>query len=769
MLLVELIVTRVFSVLFFYHYSFFAVSLVMTGLALGGLLASRWKTGTEPMPGFRHRQAALALGFSGATAAALAVIVLYPPFVREETQSAVQVVILALLFVPGLVAAGAFLAAAFSRREEWIGRLYAWDLVAAGLACLACIPLMRVLQGPAALLAPVLLAAAAAFAVAPPATKLRLGAGGAAVAAAAAIGLNVASDRLPLRLPLREEPAFEGWNDHSRVVAWVGQPHGFIKIDKTAGTLMPGVARRLPGDPVPVEAWWTRGVNHLAYRLDRPLERTAVIGVGGGLDLLAAVGNGAKHVDGYEVNGIIVDLLTKHFRYVNGIADWPEVSLIHSEARVGIGHSGRKYDVIQASLIDTWAATASGGFVLSENGLYTVEGWSIFLDSLTDRGVLTMTRWYLPESPAEAYRLVSLAAEALARRGIRDARPHVILATAGPPEGTVQDVTRDLITILVSKTPFTEEEVSIVRGICNSEGLKLVAAPGVPGTEATIDALLGPERRAAAIADSPYDISPPTDLRPYFFLQLRPQDVLAPHGDESATVLRITFLAVRVLVMLTAIALVFAAAIAVLAAFVLPTGSAAPEQRRAYRWMTLYFLGLGLGYILIQLGLHQRLIIVLGQPTLALSVVLFSMLLGTGLGSAASNRLFRDGSFRNAWLVIVGVVALVVLAMPLLSGLDGVGSAAGRAAASALLVGSVGFVLGFGFPLGVRLVAPTGQWAVQRAWAVNGAASVAGSALAAVVGVAFGSRVVVAAGLACYVLVLVAGSLAQRARARVSG
>jgi hypothetical protein len=764
MLLVELTVTRVFSVLFFYHYSFFAVSLVMTGLALGGLIASRWKTRSEPMKEFLGRQAALALGFSAATAVALAVVVAFPPLMREESTSTGPVVVLALVFVPGLVAAGAFLAAAFSRNEAWIGRLYAWDLVAAGLGCLACIPLMRILEGPAALLAPVLLAAAGAFLAAPKGTRVRPGAAVAAGLAAWAIVLNLGGT-FPLRLPLSEEPTFEGWNDHSRVVLLMGGQHGYIKIDKTAGTLMPGVAQRAPGAPIPVERWWGMGVNHLAYRLERPLDRTAVIGVGGGLDLLAALSLGAKHVDGYEVNGIVVGLLTKHFRHVNGVAGWPEADVIHSEARVGIGHSGKRYDVIQASLIDTWAATASGGFVLSENGLYTVEGWEIFLDALTDTGVLTMTRWYLPESPAEAQRLVSLAAEALERHGIPDASAHVMLATAGPPDGTVQDVTRDLITILVSKTPFTDDEVSIVRGICRAEGLQLFAAPGEEGTEATIAALLDADRRAAAVAASPYDISPPTDMRPYFFLQLRPQDVLSLRGDESSTVLRVTFKAVRVLVLLTMIALAFTVAIVGLAGFLLPTRSAAPERRRAYRWMTLYFLGIGVGYILIQLGLHQRLILVLGQPTLALSVVLFSMLIGTGIGSAVSTRWFPDGSFRSAWAVIVVVVAAIALGLPALSTMDHIGSAAVRAVLSAAIVGVVGFVLGFAFPLGVRIVAPTGDWAVQRAWAVNGAASVAGSALAAVLGVMLGSRWVVAAGLICYLLVFLAGTMAQRASA----
>jgi hypothetical protein len=220
------------------------------------------------------------------------------------------------------------------------------------------------------------------------------------------------------------------------------------------------------GAPLRPQPWWGDGPQYTAYALGRPLRDVAVIGVGGGSDLFPALAHGASSVDGYELNGILVDLLERDFRDFNAVATRPEVSLIHNEARVGITHSGRRYDVIQASLIDTWAATASGGFVLSENGLYTRQGWGRFLAHLSDTGVLTMSRWFIRDAPAEVERLVSLAAASLEDAGITDARGHLILtASVSPGEsaGAFTEHEASVATILVSKRPFSAEEVARIR------------------------------------------------------------------------------------------------------------------------------------------------------------------------------------------------------------------------------------------------------------------------------------------------------------------
>jgi hypothetical protein len=763
MLLVELIVTRLFSVLFFYHYSFFAVSLVMSGLSLGGLIAARWNARSESDEQFQRRLAGLALLFSEATMAALAIVAAFPTTNRGATPAALTVALLALVFVPGLTAAGAYLAVLFSRRGEWVHRLYAADLLAAGAACGAAIFVMRIVQGPASLFTATALAALAGWVVSPKQGRLRFVALALVLISCVGLARNVAGGGRFLSFQLAERPVLERWNEHSRIIVLEHSNNRGLSfvIDKTAETVLTRIPPRVEGGPIVPAEWWDKGTNNLAYRLGRPLERTAVIGVGGGRDLLAALGSGARHVDGYELNGILVDLLKNRFRDVNPVANWPEVTLIHSEARVGIQHSAQTYDVIQASMIDTWAATAGGGFVLSENGLYTVEGWRVFIDALSGTGVLTMTRWFVPSTPAETERLVSLAAQAMKEEGLADPASHVILAV----DGRAQDIERRPFlqaTILLSKSPFSRSEVERMKSLCAQEGCTLLAAPGMASSDPVLGALLDPTLRDQAVRQSLYDISAPTDLRPYFFLQVRPEDVLGLAANKSGVVLDITFRAVVVMMLLGGVSLGFAILVLVLGTVTLPSASPSPRHRSIYRWMTVYFLGIGFGYILVQLGLNQRFILILGHPTLSLAVVLGSMLLGTGAGSYLSGRLFVDGRFLSAWISIVAVLAVTALLVSPLSILSSISSSAVRAAGVGLVTSLVGLVLGFAFPLGVRLVAPTGEWAVQKMWAINGAASIAGAAAAAIIGLAFGSRAVLIAGLGFYVLVAFCGYRAMR-------
>jgi hypothetical protein len=766
MLLLELMATRIFSVLFFYHFSFFAVSLVMAGLAIGGIAVSRWPVKELSERVFRLRLAWLAVVFAAATLGALLVLVRMAP--TDVSLSMVQVALRASVLLPGLVAAGAFLAAAFARNERWIGRLYAADLVAAAVACLAAIAVMRWLDGPAMLLVPAGLAALGGLVLAPRPTA-RTASVLALVLALGGIVLHHHDPRA-LRLQTEREPLIERWNEHSRIVAYrQGRNRRMMLIDRTAATFM----RRLPAGPdgIPrIDPGWAGEPNGLAYRLGRPLHHVAIIGVGGGEDLLAPLARGAETIHGYELNSILVDLLRDDFRGFNAVAARPEVELIHQEARVGLAHSDVRYDVIQASLIDTWAATASGGFVLSESALYTVEGWEVFLDSLSDGGVLTMTRWLLPGAPAETQRLVALAAAALEEIGIADASRHVFLT--GHRVGRMRDEFDPdspvlQATILVSRAQFSPREVARLEGLAAELGAEVLLAPGRQAADPVLDDLVRPESRRRRIAGSPWDISPPTDERPYFFLQVRPRDVLRLADREFGVVTEITFNGVRVMLALTALVLLFTAVVLALTVTTLPGAGASAADRATYRRMSFYFLGLGFGYILLQLGLHQRLIIALGHPTLALSVVLFSMLIGTGLGSFASERLVRLDTMPRAWGAIVAMAAALWLAYPVIGGLERLDSSLLRSAAAGVVLLVTGFVLGFGFPLGVRLTAPTGQWAVQKMWAINGAASIAGAALAATLGVAFGSRTVIAAGVAAYLLAAVAGwTTWRRARDR---
>jgi hypothetical protein len=241
-------------------------------------------------------------------------------------------------------------------------------------------------------------------------------------------------------------------------------------------------------------------------------------------------------------------------------------------------------------------------------------------------------------------------------------------------------------------------------------------------------------------------------LQPYFFLQVRPGDLVNLRRHNFGAVTEITFNGVRVMVVLSAASLALVILVAVLTLTSLPGSAASAEARRTYRWMTIYFLGIGLGYILVQISLLQRLMIVLGRPTLALSVVLFSMLLGTGCGAVAAERLFPTGNLRRAMVMVVSALVILRLGFYGVPMLEHMSSTTGQFALVGVSLFATGFVLGCPFPLGVRAVASTGEWAIQKMWAINGAASIAASVLAAVIGLVWGSASVLNGGILAYAL-----------------
>jgi len=750
MLLFEVVVTRLFSVLFFYHFSFFAISLVMSGLVVGGIVVSRWNARGLSEQSFAMRLAVLSASFSLGTIAGIIGLVSISELSSVETPGLLRVALYALLFLPGLVAAGAFLALAFARNQRWIGRLYAADLVAASLACIVAIAALRVLEGPAVVVVVAGLAGLGTILIAP--TRLTRSAGAALVIASVGLLLTNAwsADRFLRLKTAGGTPQVERWNEHSYVRVFDDGTIRYIIIDKTAATVM----RRIPKDARP-DASWGAGAQYAVYRTGRSTRSAAIIGVGGGSDLLPALYYGARQVDGYEINQTMIDFLQRDFRDDNTLAMRPEIRLIHDEARNGIAHSGQQYDVIQASLIDTWAATASGGFVLSENSLYTREGWRVFLDHLTPAGILTMSRWHISDAPAETHRLVALAAASLEDIGITDTGSHIVLLRSDKSDDPIafgnQEV-RSICTILVSRTPFSPDEVQRLAADAAATGGEVMAAPGVPPANPVLGKLLVSTTRAAAIVENPFNIAPPTDLQPYFFLQVRPGDLVNLTRRSFGPVTEITFNGLRVMMVLAACSLALVILVGILTITSMPGGAASAPARHVFRWMTVYFLGIGLGYILVQIALLQRLMIVLGRPTLALSVVLFSMLLGTGCGAASSDRLFSSGDLRRCGLLIVGTLVALRLGFHAVYLLEGIPSTMGRMMLIGLVLGVVGFVLGCAFPLGVRMVAPTGEWAVQKMWAINGAASIAASVLAAFIGLVGGSAAVLTGGILAYVL-----------------
>lgn len=791
-LLLELALTRLFSVVLFYHFAFLAISTALLGLGAGGVFAyvrrkwlERWGT----------RTLAWALcAINAVSILGVLELVLHLPISLEINRG--NMLRLAVVYLATAVPfffTGVLLSVVFARESRIVPRLYGADLIGGALACLAVVPLLNLVGGPNA----VLLSAAAmgASAMLWAATRLQ-----SRVAAAVAVGfvllvganysgrlIDVVYAKGALRDPQWVE--FAKWNAISRIEVNNQGGAKYIVIDADATSAIMNVDPRHwaqdAQQPTPTNTGlpaesgfnWKRALMSAAPAVAnvlRPQGDVAIIGPGGGVDVLRAVANGARSVTAIEINPIIADdiMRGRYKDYSFGLYTRPEVRLHVGDGRSFIRNSRDKYDFIQMTLVDTWASTAAGAFALSENTLYTVEAFTEYFDHLKADGFIAITRWEFRE-PREALRVVSQGIEALHRRGVKDASRHFIVVSDG-----ALDVDGRPVLVLAKLSPFTPEEEDLIRAhLAENQNLEVLALPSqIRATQAVsaVDKSIFREYIGFAgtrdLADHeffdiyPYNVRPVTDEAPFFFFTLKTGDVVEKilAGSGRGMDWRIN-LGITVLFMLLGIALV-----AVALFMVLPLALHS-EARRQSTLALLYFVAVGLGYILVEIALIQRFVLFLGHPTYALTVVVFLMLLSSGAGSLASRCWMPQasaGRLASTLLAICLLVALCLYVLPmLLAQAIGAAFSVKLLLCAAILV-PLGFAMGMPFPTGLRAVSGEREGAVEWAYAMNAAATVLGSVLAMVVAIHFGLAITLASGAAAYfVALLLSPRLMRVARA----
>ena len=253
----------------------------------------------------------------------------------------------------------------------------------------------------------------------------------------------------------REVPLFAKWNALSRVEV---DEQGWAKaivIDADASTYL------MNTDPHHWDETYRRNLMSAAPSVAnvlRPHGDFAIIGPGGGVDVLRAVANGSPNVTGIEINPIIAnDIMRDRFAdYTHHLYQIPEVHMHVSDGRSFVRNSRDQYDVVQMTLVDTWASTAAGAFALSENNLYTVEAFREYFEHLKPDGMIAITRWEFTQ-PREALRVVSQAMEALRQLGVQDSTQNFIVVSDG-----ALNVDGRPVLVLAKKSPFTLEEQQAV-------------------------------------------------------------------------------------------------------------------------------------------------------------------------------------------------------------------------------------------------------------------------------------------------------------------
>ncbi len=759
-LLLELGLTRLFSVVLFYHFAFLAISIALLGLGAGAVFAflrrewlERWTISQLGATLCAANAAIILLGLEIVLHSAVSMHLDWPNFGRLTVLYLAAAV---PFFVTGLL-----FSVVFARHPTRITQIYGADLLGGSLACLALVPLLNLIGGPNTILF-----AAVAVALAGVAWANARARWVPAILASSLLVLIAANfhgkliDIVYAKGMKRITPLFAKWNALSRVEV---DDQGWAKvivIDADASTYL------MNADPHHWDARYQRdlmsGVPALVNVL-RPKGDYAIIGPGGGVDVQRAVANGSPSVTGIEINPIIAnDIMRDRFAdYAHHLYQIPEVHIHVSDGRSFIRDSRDKYDVIQMTLVDTWASTAAGAFALSENNLYTVEAFREYFEHLKPDGMIAITRWEFTQ-PREALRVVSQAMEALRQLGVKDSTGNFIVASDGPLDADGRPVL-----VLAKKSPFTEEEqlavLHYIKGATPSDArlnlyvLYLPATADRPGlANPAFAGLIRSQDPQAFSAGYAYNVTPVTDNAPFFFFTLKTGQVfhdLNQGGIDWKVNLGIAILGLLLLLSIAAVILFLVVPLAL-----------SPQARSGRSVRLLYFIAIGLGYILVEIALIQRFVLFLGNPTYALTVVIFLMLLSSGIGSLLSCRCFREPT-RVVWAVAVIVLALFacVLMLPrLLETLVGLPFAMKLLISAAVLV-PLGLAMGMPFPSGLRAlsskldsdVMPSiDGGAVEWAWAMNAAASVLGSVLAMVIAIQFGLNVTLACAAVAYGLAM---------------
>ncbi len=724
-LLVELSVTRIFSVVLYYHFAFLAISIALFGLGAGGVFSyvvAGWKA---PLY--------LKLGRLSALNSLLVVVALIVILAQKGDVgdlgwgtfwklAAIYFSTALPFFVSGII-----VSLAVSETMERVNRVYFFDLLGAASGCLVLMGLLRVFDGESTVLA-----AAVIFAATAAIWHSMAGSHGgraASVALALALVAFVTVNKQHPMLDIRHakgvdipKETFVRWNTFSRIALVEKKSEGrqTIVIDADAST---DIA--------------TFDIDHLTDRerhdlltqgpalpyAVRPGARTLIVGPGGGWDVARALASGSRDITGVEINPIIATTIMrqKYSALSHGLYLRPEVHIVIEDGRSFVRRSTDRFQVVQATLVDTWASTAAGAFALSENNLYTVDAMRDYLLHLTDDGVVAFTRWGF-DPPRESLRLVSLAREALTEMGQTDAARHVMVGREGSVAGWGA---RD--TLLISRSPFSAADIERARALFDAAGMQAVYLPG-GAMRNQFQELLTTADPAAYERDYRFDITPVTDNRPFFFFTVQPRDLWTFFRTAShfSADYKAANQAVPLLFGLMGVSLV--AMLLILVAPPLVLGTRLPPHR-GVRGFLLYFLFIGAGYIFIEVGLIQKFVLFLGHPTDALTGVIFSLLVSSGLGSYYSRTVVGDSDGRL--IKVLGLVAILGAGLALV--ISGMLASlvwlpwAVKMALTVALIAPLGFVMGMPFPAALKRLEEWHEPSVRWAWSLNAASSVFGS------------------------------------------
>lgn len=767
-LVLEIAYTRVISYKFFYFYTYLVIGLALLGLG-SAAVAVAFSKRLRAINSFTLMRILLPIaGVIGL--GSYAAVVRIPTdanmiWTGSATDALIQVALLiavALSLTAVFFALGIVLSALIVVEAAEMRRLYFWDLVGAALACLIAIPLIGWFGPPALIVGSSVVLAVFGLVVGlhQHHHRLRL---------SAVTGLVLLCSLPIADLDIRID-ATKTLQDPNSVVAGDWGP--VFRVDAVErddnvvlmhDALWGSAIWRYDGTEATSARFFKDSRRLPMDALGRAPKRILIIGAAGGNEIQHALGYGVEQIDAVELNPVTVGLLNGKFKEFSGsIVDDPRVNYVRGDGRTFLARSKNLYDVIWFVAPDSYAANnaaTSGAFVLSESYLYTEEMIKESLNHLTPEGMVVAQfgDFSFDTRPTRTARYLSTARSAMG--GSEGDFANRTMLVIDQPEFFIARIS----SIFLFKSPVQPDagarvEASVTQNLPESKVIYIPGRTSAPSI--STDIITGSDAEVRNLVDSyQFDISPVTDNKPFFW-HFTPFPEVVKNFERNYEDSEIA-IGERLIV-----ALVVTAAVVALVLLGLPfvvarskSGADAIGPRRRIG-LLVYFAALGFGFMLVEISMIQRFALLLGYPTLSLSVSLFTLLLSTALGARLSDYTFGRGGWRLASGagVLTAIVGLYLLITDSVTETALAWSSTARILTAFALLFPVGLVLGAFLPAGIdaarrisgaRPGSDEGRL-VAWCWAVNGFFSVMGSSVTTISSMTFGFDRTVVIGVVLY-------------------
>ena len=754
----EITLTRLFAIQQFHHFAFVVISLAVIGFAASGVLLS---TNRKPPP-----LSILAVAY------AIAIVIAYftlntIPFDSysigfQRVQFGILILYFATSGTPFLFAGWAIGATLVEAKLD-AHKPYAVTFLGSALGCLLAIVAISTLGTEGSLGLSTSLGFLAAVFYSDRGKRILFS----ALFALTVLGAIFAGSSAPLHLsaykPLSitklapdAEQTLQSESVASRLdIVETGSVHIFPGLSLNASGIIPlqtGIFIDGNG-PIPItrlapsEAYAQELVEHLPSSLAlilRDAPRVLLLDPGAGLEAIPALASGARSVTLARDEPLIMDLLKKEYLdFSQSLVDDPRILLSDRGSRGTLESLEADYDIITYALTDSFRPVTSGAFSLTENFLLTKEAVTQAFDRLTSDGLLVITRW-LGTPPSESARAWATLIAALSDSKIEQPSLHLI-AFRGMRTATM----------IASRTPFSANELQMIRDFLEANAFDPIHLPDLDPRELNrfnrlpqdtyYDLFKGLLKNSEeTISDYAFNLRPATDDRPFyyhFFRWRQTPDVIAelgirwqPFGGSGYLVLFILLLLILLLALPLAI---------------VPYFLRRKQSQIAMRSpkFPLYFIFLGAGYLLVEIPLIQKLTLLLDRPAIAFTVVLFSLLSFSGLGSLFVRRF----PLRRSLIVLASYLFLLSFILPIIIKIALPWSLMVRILLTIVILAPAGLLMGIPFVTGIHLLEKNLPGFIPWAWAINGAASGVIGVLAAIFTLEFGLGATLIMGASAYV------------------